>query len=311
MILFSNYLGIGYIQSSISIVSEAIISNVTPSISSIYGGALMSIVGNGFSTNISDLRVLIGLTPCQIVQAQLSEIQCIIPPRDTNSDFVDIIVNSTMGLFSPLFYLNYSTTITPIVTSITASSSNTSVTLTINGNNFVVNKTNVRVGKYACTIISVTSTLIICIINNTNQSAGYHPVVVHVNMIGNSNSDILYNHTLTISNISPNEGSYGGGLPLTITGNGFAGNNVTVTICNRSCSSIRVISNTQLTCLTPNVSPTEVNDSCNVTVTVDHMSNYTQFTYRMNLTANVTSISPSRGGTGGGTSVTITGTNFP
>ncbi|CAF4865646.1 unnamed protein product, partial [Rotaria socialis] len=35
------------------------------------------------------------------------------------------------------------------------------------------------------------------------------------------------------------------------------------------------------------------------------------YIYQANLTATITSISPTRGGTGGGTTLTITGTNFP
>jgi hypothetical protein len=35
------------------------------------------------------------------------------------------------------------------------------------------------------------------------------------------------------------------------------------------------------------------------------------YVYGANLTATVTAVSPTRGGTGGGTTLTVTGTNFP
>ncbi|CAF5126907.1 unnamed protein product, partial [Rotaria magnacalcarata] len=37
----------------------------------------------------------------------------------------------------------------------------------------------------------------------------------------------------------------------------------------------------------------------------------TYFIYKANLTASITSVSPVRGGTGGGTTITINGNNFP
>jgi hypothetical protein len=106
-------------------------------------------------------------------------------------------------------------------------------------------------------------------------------------------------------------GSYGGGLPVTVVGQGFNASNITVSICNQTCLSVQVMSNSELICVTPSISVGEVNDSCNLTVIVDDLSQTTLFTYTTNLTATITSISPTRGGTGGGTNLTITGTSFP
>jgi hypothetical protein len=145
-----------------------------------------------------------------------------------------------------------------------------------------------------------------------NLSAGYHPIIAHVDMIGDSNANVTYQQTLQIDTTSPNEGSLAGGLPILMSGNGFAGMNVTVLVCNRSCSSIEIKSNQELICVTPSMSPRITNNHiCNVTVMVDGITSLTTFTYRNNLTANITSISPLRGGTGGNTTVTIIGRDFP
>ena len=121
-----------------------------------------------------------------------------------------------------------------------------------------------------------------------NLSAGYHPIIAHVDIFRDFNANVTYQQTLQIDTTSPNEGSLAGGLPILITGTGFAGMNVTVLVCNRSCSSIEIKSNQEVICVTPSISP--------------HISN--------NLTANITSISPLRGGTGGNTTVTIIGRDF-
>ncbi|CAF4985579.1 unnamed protein product, partial [Rotaria magnacalcarata] len=78
-----------------------------------------------------------------------------------------------------------------------------------------------------------------------------------------------------------------------------------------TCLSVQVVSNDQLICITPDVSVSDVNSSCNLTVTVDGISKSTYFIYKANLTASITSVSPVRGGTGGGTTITINGNNFP
>ncbi|CAF3773837.1 unnamed protein product [Rotaria sp. Silwood1] len=151
---------------------------------------------------------------------------------------------------------------------------------------------------------------IICTVG-LNLSAGHHAVTVHVDEIGNSNSDIFYTHDLFITSATPSEGGYGGGLSVMILGYGFNGTDVTINICNQSCLSVEIVSNVQLICVTPEVSMVEVNSSCNLTVTVNGISKNTRFTYKANLTAIVTSVSPTRGGTGGGTRITIIGNYFP
>lgn len=251
------------------------------------------------------------MNSCPIIQSTGTEIHCIIPAQDNSSDMANIIVQSNMITFSPLLSLNYSTELTPNVISVNVTSSNGSIFLQITGNNFGDNNTRyVNVGNSLCSIINFTSASIICVISS-DLGAGRHPVIVHVDGIGNSNSNITYTHYLLVSSISPMEGSYGGGLPVIVLGKGFSATNITVSVCNRTCSSVTIVSNTELICVTPSVSMDEVNNSCNLTVTVDEVSQNALFTYTTNLTATVASVSPVRGGTGGGTILTINGTNFP
>ena len=65
-----------------------------------------------------------------------------------------------------------------------------------------------------------------------------YPVVVQVTSQGYTNTDISFTYRLVINSISKVEGSYGGGLSVTLSGDGFADSNTLVTICNNTCEII-------------------------------------------------------------------------
>jgi hypothetical protein len=134
---------------------------------------------------------------------------------------------------------------------------------------------------------------------------------VNVQSIGKSNSNIQFQYTLQVYNATPSQGGYGGGQTITIFGDGFIGSNVAVSICSQICQSVTIVSNTELTCVTPSATISSSDTTCNITVTLGNLTQSTSYVYVRNLTAFVTSASPVRGGTGGGTTLTIVGTNFP
>ncbi len=110
----------------------------------------------------------------------------------------------------------------------------------------------------------------------------------------------------TVASISPSSGTIAGGTNVTISGSGFTAG-ATVSIGGTAATNVTVTSGTTITCTTPagsagarDVSVTESSQ----TVTLSNA-----FTY-VAPAPTVASISPSTGTTAGGTSVTITGTNF-
>jgi hypothetical protein len=155
----------------------------------------------------------------------------------------------------------------------------------------------------------MSTTSITCTVSSS--PAGNQPVIVTVSSIGQSNSNILFLYSLHVTSISPSQGSYGGGQSVSVTGDGFNTPSISVTVCGQACQSVTVLSNTQLTCVTPSATYSSSNQACSLTVTVGSLSQSVSYTYQTNSTATVTSVSPTRGGTGGGTTLTITGTNFP
>ncbi|CAF1212069.1 unnamed protein product [Rotaria sordida] len=308
--IFVSIEGVGNTNTLPSVISTVFLSGVSPTTSGIYGGILLSIIGTGFSSDIEQIQVTIGSNLCSIVRMTTNEIQCIIPAQGNSSNPATIYVVSngiTVTLPSSIYY---NATITPNVTSVEPTSGSAWQILNITGENFVNGQTSVRVGNIPCVITSLSTTSITCTLT-LSTATGHYSVVVHVNTSGDSNSDVFFFSELSLTNITPAQGSYGGGLQVTVVGDGFNGTNINVTICNQTCSSVVVLSNTELACITPALAPVGINTSCNLTVTIDSISSSIPFLYTSDLTAKLVSVSPTRAGTGGGTILTINGDNFP
>ena len=58
----------------------------------------------------------------------------------------------------------------------------------------------------------------------------------------------MFTYSLAISSISATQGSYGGGLEITLSGSGFAGSNTSITICDSSCPITSSIGATSVSC---------------------------------------------------------------
>jgi hypothetical protein len=302
-------LGVGNVISSAHLTSVPTVSSVSPTTIGIYGGVLLTINGNGFTSNTNSLSIIVGSSSCSVVSTNANQIQCISSAQGSSTSSAIIHITSNSVSFPTTLSVNYSSTITPIISSISPTSGSTSQLLTITGSNFVSGQTSVQVGGIACTVNSVSSTLITCTVGSS--PAGNQLVVAQVSSVGKSNSNVVFLYSLQVTNVTPAQGSYGGGQVITVFGDGFNGSSVAVTICSQVCQSVTIVSNTQLTCVTPAATLSTSDTTCSLTVTVDGLSQSQSFVYRTTLTASVTSVSPSRGGTGGGTTLTINGTNFP
>src|SRR5439155_26210145 len=125
-----------------------------------------------------------------------------------------------------------------------------------------------------------------------------------------SADDFTYNAVQpAITSVSPNNGPSGGGTSVTITGSNFI-NGASVNFGTTAATGVVVNSSTSITAVSPGtLTPGQVDvrvitsGGTSPVVTGDH------FTYNAVQPA-VTSVSPNNGDSGGGTSVTITGTNF-
>ena len=122
---------------------------------------------------------------------------------------------------------------------------------------------------------------------------------------GSLTNGFTYVAGLSISGVSPGNGPPAGGTAVTITGTDFA-SGATVTFGSEAATNVVVVSATEITATSPAGSAGAV--MVTVTSGGQNASLANGFSYVVPPT--VTGVSPSSGSTGGGTSVTITGTNF-
>ena len=307
--MFSVDLGVGSVVSSAILTSSAAISSISPSSGGTNGGVLLTINGNGFARSASEVQVSIGTSICTIVQTTPGEVQCTVPAQGSNASpaLLHVVSNGVDFPNPPSF--NYSSGATPSITSISPTTGGSGQALNISGSNFVSGQTSVTIGDTTCAVTTVSATSITCTVGA--GPAGNQPLVVSVASVGTSNANTIFIYDLQITSASPAEGSFGGGQTMNIVGDGFNSSSLNVTICGQACRSVSALSNTQLTCVTASAASSPPSQQCTLIVSVGGLSQNTSYTYRANLTATVTSISPMRGGTGGGTLLTITGTNFP
>lgn len=222
--------------------------------------------------------------------------------------FLNLSNNSTISYSTNSFVYEFDASIGPKIDSVTPTIASNG-TLTISGSGFGTDpsKVSVKIGSKSCSVKTLNDGQLTCEL--IASSAGVFPVVVNINNIGNSNSDQVFTYNLVLTSLSSSQGSIGGNLKLTINGEGFSKNS-NVTICNNQCKLIES-SIASLACLVPPASNKIADTACTLVVNENGLSVSDTFTYSLALTPKLISVTPSRCGTGGGTLLTITGTNFP
>ncbi len=225
--------------------------------------------------------------------------------------------NEVTGLGTPKAYtgpdsgliydmVNYSTV--PAVTAVSPASGPASggTSVTITGTGFS-GATAVKFGTTNATSFTVNSATQI----TATDPAGSGTVDITVTTVGgtsaNSASDhFVYSNLPVITGVNPNAGPTAGGTSIVITGGGFTGTTA-VEFGGVNAASFIVNSGSQITAIDP-----AGTGAVDITVTnaygTSAASSADQFTYVAAPT--VTSVSPSGGPSGGGTSVILTGTGF-
>ncbi|XP_071944841.1 fibrocystin-L-like [Antedon mediterranea] len=225
----------------------------------------------------------------------------------------NILVTSNGEEF-PTKAFQFKSSATPTITSVSPSSGNYGDSITIRGVNFGSSAADVKVnidGKECTVVGSVTATKIVCQV--PSHSAGVYTVEADVFNLGKASSVETFEYILSVASSFPIDGSFAGTKTLNLTGFSFDEDRTKVTVCGNPCD-VTTGTYTFVQCLIP------VNDGiasstviCDIVLSVDSgliatLSN--AFTYKSSLTATINSVKPTRGGTGGGTDLTITGTRF-
>ncbi|XP_053571903.1 fibrocystin-L [Bombina bombina] len=283
-------------------------ASLSPTSGSIQGGTLLLIQGNGFDP--LNTTVLVDGKLCQIKSITSGEIQCFTPPAaSAKTAMVRVKVHSTTY---PVMSFSYAESDTPVVTTVVPNTGPSGTLITVTGLHFGLNtaQITVTIDDAICNVATLSDSQLEC--NTSDHSGGNFLVQIH-NEKGFAKSSAYFKYELTLTDVSPTTGSFGGGLPITVTGSGFDPLTSSVRVCNSECKVDKLRSSTNsLYCEVPAHNGTGTGHNC--TVLVANGDNTVQlenaFFYDSLLTPIIYDVSPKRGGTAGGTKLTITGSKF-
>lgn len=302
--------------------SEPKVSSVLPSQSSKNGGLTITIEGNGFNPTPGKTTVTIGSSTCEIVTVSYGVIKCVTPPHPlSNAVVVQVTVDSggvsrrrrdVDGIFPPI-NIAYTEAATPVVTSISPTTGQAGDLLTIDGSglNPAQGEVEVQIGDVSCVVTSSEDGSVVCTL--AAHAAGSYHVDVLVPGKGRATSGLYFTYRLQIDSVNPNESGFGGGRVLVIQGQGFD-ESAMLSICGNECilNSDHNTTTTEISCEAPSHVLGNNDQVCDIEITLNGLSATLSngFTYKLEMTSQITSITPSRGGTGGGTTLTIHGSGF-
>nr|XP_055075555.1 fibrocystin-L-like [Misgurnus anguillicaudatus] len=284
-------------------------ATIKPTSGSIAGGTPLLIEGNGFVEGNTTVMFDSNL-PCSILEVNPDMVKCLTPHHPEGLVQVDIWV---FNVQYPSQSFNYSTEQTPDITSVTPVTGPVGTEITVSGSGFGTDAAliSVEIDGVDCNVTSITDTQLLCTVGE--HAGGTFPVMLYHQVKGHALTQSVFSYELLLTGVTPNEGSYAGGAVVEIQGSGFDPNSTKVLICNRECNvNVQISTSTQLYCEVPYNNGNETVQVCEVVVmNGDDRVNLTiGYTYRSSLTPVISDVTPRRGGTAGGTRLTITGSGF-
>ena len=289
-------------------LAAPIVSSISPTSGTANGGTSVTITGTNF-TGATGVTIG-GAAATGVTVVSSTSITCTTPSGSGGTTSVQ--VTTPGGTSAPNALYNFALT-PPTVTAISPFSGVTvgGSTVTITGTNLTA-VTSVTFGGVSATdVTTISSTTLSCTV--PAGSPGVASVLV-TTPSGTNAANTLFTYvppppTVTgasVNDISPAIGSTLGGTMVKVTGTDFTEVGG-VTIGGVPATNVTVISSTSLMCITPAGS---VGTASVVVATAGGTNDDNDFfTYAL-LTPTVSAISPNRGTSAGGTTVTISGANF-
>ena len=291
----------GSLASGFTYVVIPTVTSVSPNTGTTAGGTSVTITGTNFAAGAT---VTIGSNAAtNVVVVSGTQITATTPAGSIGAVTVTVTVNGQAGSLASGFTYVAPPTVTSVSPNVGTTAGGTSVTIT--GTNFVTGAT-VTFGSNAATNVTIVSSTQITAATPAGAAGAVTVTVTNPgSLVGSLTNGYTYVVVPTVASITPNNGPIGGGTSVTITGTNFAAG-ATVTIGSNAATNVTIVSSTQITATTP----AHAAGAATVTVTVNGQSGSLTNGFTYLGAPTVTSLSPNNGPTAGGTSVTITGTNF-
>ena len=307
-------------------------TGIMPSSGSLLGGTLVTVSGSGFSYLPSHLDVQIGGATCHIESSSFSMIRCRTSASSPASSTGEIRISVNGFTVNSSIQFEQSSQSTPTVTQLNRHSVTGGDQIVITGTKFGSNVSAVQVQVISsldnfdtsstinvCSVAAVADTSVTCIL--PTKPAGTYSVHILIHGLGFANTvgDNSISYSLAINSFSPISGGKGGGITLTIDGAGFpdlsSGDDfsaVVVTLCSGQVECfVTESSYDRLMCtLGANSLLSEQNCAGSVTYNGVTETSSNLFQFATLLTPQIHSLSPTAGGTAGGTTVSLVGTGF-
>ena len=238
------------------------------------------------------------------------------PHSSSNAVTLQVTVESEGTLLDfPPKDIAYTGDATPVLVSLSTSTGKGGDILTIYGSGLDASPPDsavqVHIGDVPCAVINSEEGSVECTL--AAHAAGSYDVDVLVPGKGRASSGLSFTYSLHLASVAPNESGYGGGRILVFQGYGFDPS-AQVRICGNVCilSPTHVTTTTELACEAPSHVLDVTDTICNIKMALNDLSSNIGmgFTYKVALTSQIASVTPSRGGTGGGTTLTIQGSGF-
>jgi IPT/TIG domain len=288
------------------------VTSISPTSGTTLGGTIVTITGTGFSG--TPLVTINGIAAGNVIVTSPTTLTAVTPAGTGTNDPVTVTTSVGPSSAANIYSFVAPTgppTPAPTVNSggVTPNSGPTSggTVITITGTN-LTGTTSVTVGGNAATGVHVVSSTTVTA--TTPPGTGLQNVVV-TTPGGSATATGAFQYVTaapTVTAVNLNSGSALGGTTVTITGTNFTGATA-VTFGGTAAAAFTVVNATTITAKTPAHSAGLVN----VAVTTSGGGTGTGnnlFTFVASSPPTVTAITPNHGDVGGGTSVTITGTNF-
>ena len=200
--------------------------------------------------------------------------------------------------------------IVPTLTSVSPASGPTSggTVITLTGTNFASGASVLVNGAAATSVTFLSATQVRATTPAGAAGARTVQITLPSGQSASLSSAFTYVPAPTITSVSPTSGPTAGGTTITVTGTGFV-SGATVRVGGVSATGVTFLSATQVRAVTP--AGTAGARAVQVTNPDGQAASLaTGFTYTAPVTPTLTAIAPTSGPTGGGTAVTLTGTNF-